>query len=243
MQKILVDSRFSDSALGDDMYSFDNYFIDCVVKIAVSFVCGLVLGIERKRRFHSVGIRTLVLISVASTLMGIISYEMAQRFNVSGDPTRIAAGVVTGIGFIGGGAIMHQGMNIKGLTSAAIIWAACALGLACSIGAYFVVGLTLLLSLSSLVLLGMIEGRFFPAEKSKNLILVYSGSNVDLEKIKKAKSDACFIQRDMDITESLETSETILRFTIKTPREYSLADLTSRIKDTGNLKKISITEN
>ena len=224
------------------MYTFDNYFIDCLVKIFASFVCGLSLGIERKIRLHTVGIRTLVLISVASTLMGMISYEMAQRFMVQGDPTRIAAGVVTGIGFVGGGAIMHQGMNIKGLTSAAIIWADCAMGLACSMGAYFVTGVTLIISLTTLVVLGIAESRFFPAEKSKNLVLIYEGSVTNLEEIKKAITYAHFVSRDMDISHSIESNETILRFSIKTPREYSLSELTEEVKKTGKLKKISITE-
>ena len=109
------------------MYAFDNFYLDCIVKLGAAFLCGLLLGLERKRRFHSVGMRTLILISVSSMLLGIISYTMADLGAVKGDPTRIAAGVVTGIGFIGGGAIMHLGMNIKGLTSAAIIWAACAM--------------------------------------------------------------------------------------------------------------------
>ncbi len=224
------------------MYTFDNYFIDCLVKIFAAFVCGLSLGIERKIRLHTVGIRTLVLISVASTLMGMISYEMAQRFMVQGDPTRIAAGVVTGIGFVGGGAIMHQGMNIKGLTSAAIIWADCAMGLACSMGAYFVTGVTLIISLTTLVVLGIAESRFFPAEKSKNLVLIYEGSVTNLEEIKKAITYAHFVSRDMDISHSIESNETILRFSIKTPREYSLSELTEEVKKTGKLKKISITE-
>jgi len=224
------------------MYTFDNYCIDCLVKIFAAFVCGLLLGIERKIRLHTVGIRTLVLISVASTLMGMISYEMAQRFMVQGDPTRIAAGVVTGIGFVGGGAIMHQGMNIKGLTSAAIIWADCAMGLACSMGAYFVTGVTLIISLTTLVVLGIAESRFFPAEKSKNLVLIYEGSVTNLEEIKKAITYAHFVSRDMDISHSIESNETILRFSIKTPREYSLSELTEEVKKTGKLKKISITE-
>ena len=133
-------------------------------------------------------------------------------------------------------------MNIKGLTSAAIIWADCAMGLACSMGAYFVTGVTLIISLTTLVVLGIAESRFFPAEKSKNLVLIYEGSVTNLEEIKKAITYAHFVSRDMDISHSIESNETILRFSIKTPREYSLSELTEEVKKTGKLKKISITE-
>ena len=81
------------------MYAFENFYLDCIVKLGAAFLCGLLLGLERKRRFHSVGMRTLILISISSMLMGMISYIMAERGVVTGDPTRIAAGVVTGIGF------------------------------------------------------------------------------------------------------------------------------------------------
>ena len=113
------------------MYTFENFYIDCLVKLAAAFVCGLFLGIERKRRFHSVGIRTLILISISSMAMGMVSYLMADMGGVTGDPTRIAAGVITGIGFIGGGVIMKQGLNIKGLTTAAIIFGTAGIGLTC----------------------------------------------------------------------------------------------------------------
>lgn len=224
------------------MYAFDNFYLDCIVKLGAAFLCGLLLGLERKRRFHSVGMRTLILISVSSMLLGIISYTMADLGVVKGDPTRIAAGVVTGIGFIGGGAIMHLGMNIKGLTSAAIIWAACAMGLACGIGAYFIVAITLIVSLLSLVLLGIAESLLFPAEKTKCLTIVYSEVIVDIMKIEQLIEDANFVQRDMDITTSLENNETVLRFIVKIPKTYNLLFLTSDLKKLGSLKKLALTD-
>ncbi len=224
------------------MYAFENFYIDCILKLGAAFLCGLLLGLERKRRFHSVGMRTLILISVSSMLLGIISYTMAERGAVTGDPTRIAAAVVTGIGFIGGGAIMHLGMNIKGLTSAAIIWAACAMGLACGIGAYFIVAITLVAVLFSLVLLGIAESRLFPAEKTKCLTIVYSEVIVDIMKIEQLIEDANFVQRDMDITTSMESNETVLRFIVKIPKTYNLLFLTSDLKKLGSLKKLALTD-
>ena len=175
-------------------------------------------------------------------LMGMTSYIMAERGAVTGDPTRIAAGVVTGIGFIGGGAIMHQGMNIKGLTSAAIIWAACAMGLACGIGAYFIVAITLVAALLCLILLGIAESFMFPAEKTKCLTIVYSEIIVDIMKIEQLIEDANFVKRDMDIITSLENNETILRFIVKIPKTYNLLFLTSDLKKLGSLKKLALTD-
>ncbi len=224
------------------MYVFENFYVDCLVKLAASFLCGLFLGIERKRRFHSVGIRTLVLISISSMAMGMISYIMAEKSAVPGDPTRIAAGVVTGIGFIGGGAFIHQGMNIRGITSAAVIWAACAMGLACGIGAYFIAGTTLVTSILCLVLLGIAEGHMFPAEKTKILTLVYASGNIKISEIEKAVSAARLVRQDMNMEHSLKTEELTLRFIVKIPKNYSLEQLTATLKQLGDLKLISIAE-
>ena len=107
---------------------FSNIYIEYSARIAASFFCGLLLGFERKTRQHSVGMRTLILISVSSSLLAMLSSIITLEPRVTGgDPTRVAAGVVTGIGFLGAGAILRQGMNIKGLTSAAIIWTAAAI--------------------------------------------------------------------------------------------------------------------
>lgn len=222
--------------------SFDNYYIDCLVRIGCSFICGLLLGIERKTRQHPVGLRTLILISVSSTLLSIFSVLIANNPDIPGDPTRVAAGVVTGIGFLGGGAILHQGLNIRGLTSAAVIWTAAALGLACGIGQFFIVGITLLVSLISLVLLEKVEYKLFPAEKSKTLTLIYSEKNVDLDCLQKIIAQNGLIQSDLNMTESLKENKMVLKFSVQAPGELNIFLLTEQLMKTGNLIKISISD-
>ena len=109
----------------------ENIWIDYAIRLAASLVCGFCLGLERKMRQHTVGIRTLTLLSVSSCLLTIVSSYLASSVAVDGDPTRVAAGVITGIGFLGAGAIVNQGLNIRGLTSAAIIFTSAASGVAC----------------------------------------------------------------------------------------------------------------
>ena len=95
----------------------------CLVRILLSFLTGSIMGLERKFRMRFVGIRTLVLICVSSCVIMLLSIYLAQGgFANTGDPARLAAQVVSGIGFLGGGAILREGFNVKGLTSAAIIW-------------------------------------------------------------------------------------------------------------------------
>ena len=96
----------------------------------VSVLCGGLLGIEREYHNKSAGLRTIVLICLGSTVFTIVS----QRIGVNDD--RIAANIVTGIGFIGAGVIFKENFNVKGLTTAAVIWISAALGMVIGVGEY-----------------------------------------------------------------------------------------------------------
>jgi putative Mg2+ transporter-C (MgtC) family protein len=97
------------------------------LKFLVALLCGGVVGIERETSGKPAGVRTNILICLGSMLFTAMSFEMARVFG--GDPTRIAAQIVTGIGFLGAGAILHEtGKGITGMTTAAMIWLIAALG-------------------------------------------------------------------------------------------------------------------
>lgn len=216
-----------------------NYVLESVIKLFASILCGCVLGWERKSRNQVVGMRTLVLISVSSTLLSLISAHGAA---LGGDPTRIAAGVVSGIGFLGGGAIMRQGLNIKGLTSAAIIWTASALGLAIGTGLYVQSGVVLISVVLLLVILERIEEKVFPAARSKVLHLVYEKDNVDVEKIHEVVEDAGFVIADLNQSRVISTNQLILHYSVKAPPKEDMSDLVTKLKCLGELSEFSITD-
>lgn len=212
-----------------------NIYIDYAVRIAVSFVCGFCLGIERKSRQHSVGIRTLVLISISSCLLSILSIYMAESFNVEGDPTRIAAGVASGIGFIGGGAIMRYGLNIRGLTTAAIIFAASAVGLACGAALYFPALITMVALAIVLFIMNKLEKKIFPAAKTKILTITFSGTDIPKSFLTETMLRYGFIIHDMNIEYDKPLNQTKLVFTSKAPDRLNLMDFTKEIE---SLEKI-----
>lgn len=222
---------------------FDNQYLDIILKLGASFLCGLLLGFERKSRQHAVGLRTLILISVSTCLLCILSIHIAGNLdNARGDPGRIAAAVVTGIGFLGTGAILRQGLNVRGLTSAAVIWTAAALGLACGAGLFFVVGITLLICLTTLLLFEKIEWRLFPAEKTKKLTIVYSGFGIDIADIQTKIANTGLLQRDFNMSESIEKERIELIFSVKAPGAFNLELLTKELMETGKIAKISISD-
>ena len=221
------------------------FLAECSIKILLSIVSGFVLGLERKSRNQNVGTRTLILISVSSTLLSILSYFLADpslcKINVDGDPTRIAAGVVSGIDFLGGGAIMHHGLNIKGLTSAAIIWTDSALGLAIGAGLYLQSLIVLVASVLALLILERAEEKWFPAGKNKILHIVFENKDVDMGKIKKIIKKNGFIISDLNVSYVMASKQIFLHYSVKAPREDNFSALISQLNLAGKLSEFSIT--
>lgn len=221
-------------------FVFDEKIIECCARILLSGVFGIVLGIERKNHFQAIGMRTLLLISVSCALMGVLSFwAAAQHERLMGDPTRIAAGVLTGIGFIGGGAIMHQGFNIKGITTAAIIWTTAALSLAVGFGIYLPALFAFAMALIGLKAFQKVEDIFFPAAKIKNIDLVYKGGDADIGSIKKILSENGIIVRDINFCNSYVYDLLEITILVNTPGERDLKKLAQELKQTGTLQKFS----
>jgi putative Mg2+ transporter-C (MgtC) family protein len=116
---------------------------DALLRLSIAAALGGAVGFERELRDREAGIRTHLLVSLGSALFTIISAYGFHEFLTGGgqvvrtDPTRIAAQIVTGIGFLGAGAIIRDGMSVRGLTTAATLWVVAAVGMACGAGYYW----------------------------------------------------------------------------------------------------------
>ena len=119
---------------------------------------GLALGTEREFRGHAAGIKTMALIAVGSSMFASLGLQPA--FGTRADPTRIAAQIVSGVGFLGAGAILRQGADVRGLTTAASIWVVASVGMAVGFGYYAVAIFTTLIVLVMLVAIRPLENRF-----------------------------------------------------------------------------------
>jgi hypothetical protein len=120
-------------------------FMQDSLSLCVALVLGAVIGMERELSDKAAGLRTNILICVGSCLFMIVSKNFTGVADA--DPTRIAAQIVTGIGFIGAGAIMHEGEQVTGLTTAATIWVVAAIGMAAGVGDYSIGAFTTLMTL------------------------------------------------------------------------------------------------
>jgi putative Mg2+ transporter-C (MgtC) family protein len=135
--------------------------------MGLAAVLGGAIGVERELREREAGLRTHMLVAMGSALFTIVSaYGFRAVLNGGGplvrvDPTRIAAQIVTGIGFLGAGAIIRQGFSVRGLTTAATLWMTAAIGMAAGAGSYSAAAITTAFALFSLWPLRLIAYRVF----------------------------------------------------------------------------------
>ncbi len=110
--------------------------VEMVLRLLLAAALGAIIGYQRERSGKPAGLRTVVLVCVGAALFTIVSIN---GFSTTADPSRVAAGIVVGIGFLGAGAIMHrEGGIVQGLTTAATIWVAASIGLAAGAGMYLI---------------------------------------------------------------------------------------------------------
>lgn len=139
---------------------------EVILRLLLSAFFGGLIGVEREINNRPAGLRTHVLVALGACLIMMISM---YGFNGYGDPARLAAQVVSGIGFLGAGTILNKGNSIRGLTTAASLWVCGGIGLAVGNGYYVGAIATAVIVLFTLITLGLLENRFF---KNKYRVLI-----------------------------------------------------------------------
>jgi putative Mg2+ transporter-C (MgtC) family protein len=139
------------------------------LRLFLALLLGGLIGFEREKNSSAAGFRTHILVCLGSALIMLLSAygfpQFAEEPNVRMDPARLAAQVISGIGFLGAGTILRNGMSITGLTTAASLWVVAAIGLASGAGFYFAAILTTVMVLISLWTLSAVEKKFFRTKR------------------------------------------------------------------------------
>lgn len=151
------------------MQEFLSYFqiadADILIRIIFSIVLGSIIGIERELTNKAAGLRTQILVCLGSclfTILSIYGFSTAVTLYPLGDPSRVAAQIITGIGFIGAGTVLRQGLTVTGLTTASTLWIVAAIGMACGCGQISIAVVTTLISVGVLVLIRFFELKLMP---------------------------------------------------------------------------------
>ena len=221
---------------------------ESLLRLALAAALGGLIGVEREIREREAGLRTHLLVALGSALFTIVSAYGFHAFLASGqsvvraDPTRIAAQIVTGIGFLGAGAIIRQGLSIRGLTTAATLWVVAAIGLAAGAGYYSAAVITTALVLVSLWPLRILAFRMlhrFRPEDGRLLVELPAGVSPGgvIDEVERSGA------RIEMIEVSQEGDRRRLQLDVELPREEGgSAALVARIADVEDVAEVRWTD-
>lgn len=213
------------------IYSNDISIEVAILRLTLSFIAGAVVGIDRQKRMHPAGLRTHTLICMGATLVMLISIYIPQTFIdfQNGDPGRIAAQAVSGIGFLGAGAIIKFGVNVKGLTTAASVWLISTVGLAIGCGLYMTSLVCILFILFILKGLDFWEKRWFSHNTQKNLFIEFSGKDHKIEPLTQLLKEFKIKILSSDVSFNLDKDIKVYNFAIEISDKVDIDILSSQI--------------
>lgn len=221
-----------------------------LVRLVIAVILGVVIGLERELKRKPLGLKTSTVISVISCLITIVSIESAYMFPQSDaieirmDPLRLAAQIISGVGFLGAGVIMRRGNDhISGLTTAAIIWGAAGIGVAVGAGFHIeaIVGVALLLT--SVELIPYLAMKVAPKRLYKMNVLI----KITLEKqetlihVIRELEQSNFVISSKKIGDARNESDYTLEIRSRVSQDKSLEDIYYKIKSMENVKEVEVS--
>ncbi len=210
------------------------HFADLMMRLAVATVLGGAIGIERERRERAAGFRTHALVCVASALMMIVStYGFPGEFDEALDPSRIAAQVVSGIGFLGAGVIIFRKNAVRGLTTAASVWAVSGVGLAAGGGMYAAAIFGALFMLLIQGGLRPLERRMFAHHSRHHRLVLHviHGRNLfdDIQRIATNSPGFRLLSLDFDVDD--DNGHDIVELTIEVARIEDVVEIVGQFRE------------
>ncbi|NEM98472.1 MgtC/SapB family protein [Pontibacter burrus] len=228
-----------------DLILFDSHEVtlgNVVIRVLLSAVLGGLLGWEREKRRQQAGLRTHIVIAVGACLLMLISVYIPQTFSEyrNVDPARLAAQVVSGIGFLGAGAIFRLGGNTHGLTTAATIWAVAAVGLAVGVGMYAPAAVVTIVLLFVLAVLDKVGKRYLNTGTLKTLKITYESSKIETSKILGILENHDIITNNINIVQSKNRQHTTIKLYVYVPKALHVKQLYKELNDLKNVGRISL---
>jgi putative Mg2+ transporter-C (MgtC) family protein len=213
------------------------------LRIGLALVLGAVIGFEREFDNQPAGLRTNIILVMGACLAMILSIQISQQFAAEGkygDPARLAAQVVTGIGFLGAGAILHSGFNIKGLTTAATIWSMAIVGLAVGAGFYYEAVIVTLILVMVLSLVERWELKTFKAVRTISASLVMAYAPTCLDEVRNVFSKADVRLDKFSYENDLEKQEITINLEYRSRKPKLLETVREELGELNGLKRIKV---
>lgn len=228
--------------LYDAINSIEVNSVGSIYKLILSMLLGAVVGYERRRKGQTAGVRTFSLISMGATLAMLLSIYVPQEYMglKNGDPGRIAAQVITGIGFLGAGAIIQMKGSVRGLTTAAGIWMMAIIGMAVGLGMYLLSIFASALILFILVQLERIEKRVSRGAESRIIRISLGTILHDIAEYRKVLKHHNIHLSNFYVDYDFEANETRLNLIVLVRETTNYIDLFSQFAKLYPTKAISL---
>ena len=212
---------------------------EIIFKLALAGILGGLIGLERESLNRPAGLRTYTLVTVGSALAMIVSLDMYFQYyqTVNADPGRIAAQVISGIGFLGAGTIMREGATVRGLTTAAGLWVVACIGLAVGAGLYIPAIVTTILILFILIYFVEFEERFTGMRVYKGLIMVVEDRPGQVGVIGSILGNMGVLIKNIQLTR-LEDEDLEVELLLHLPAHISITEIIEELSDIEGLKNI-----
>ena len=220
--------------------------LDLTLRLVLSLFLGGLIGYERERNSRPAGFRTHILVCVGSTLLMLISAyafgDFANEPSVRLDPTRLAAQVIPSIGFLGAGTILRNDFSVTGLTTAASLWVAAAIGLAVGAGFYYGAFLATALVLISLYILNKVEKKYITGVRLYNMTVTTVNKAGVIGSVSGKLSERRIVISHLSVEEELKEQAAIFKIVlmIKLPRKLSIITITEEIKTVKGTLSVSV---
>ena len=211
-----------------------------VFRLVLSAVLSGIVGFEREFHGRAAGFRTHILLCVGSTLIMLTSIHIFDVYSsrVPIDPARLAAGVVTGIGFMGAGTIMRYKASVRGLTTATSLWVVAGIGLAVGSGLYFGAIITTIIAVIALMFFSRLEHVMIRKNWYKTIVIETKDSLEQLKKIREALSEYGSEINDLEADRSKDGTHMILKFGLKLTTNLYNAQLIADIARLEGVKSV-----
>ncbi len=223
--------------------SLDVNAVNASFRLLLALLLGALVGAERKRKGQVAGIRTFALISMGACLAMLLSIYVPQEYMglKNGDPGRIAAQVITGIGFLGGGAMIQQKGAVRGLTTAAGIWITAIIGMAVGVGMYLASIICTLLIFTVIVGFNRFEHRIHLGQEMKVLSIRCRGILKDIEIYKTLLSQERVALSSYYIEQNFEKDFTEINLVVLVKSHRNLLPILNLLSDANPTLSITLS--
>lgn len=205
-------------------------FSTYLTRLLISLVIGGAIGLEREFKGKPAGMRTNMLLCLGSCLIMIISIEITQFSPRVADPGRIAAQVITGIGFLGAGTIMRSRFHVVGLTTAATMWALTALGLAIGAGYILLSVVVAVLITGTLIIIGFIEDRLETKRSFHAIVVTFEAREGAMRSILDVFSAMKIASEELDIDRAGDLWKATFEYASSREKHHELVEKLSTIE-------------